>query len=108
MDAPRNEISIDGDSAEISLFHFDVLRNKFKDGRQSRVLPGLRYCLDTLPADQSASVRFTYESVLRCFPCRQSYVLHHRGTEPYFTANILILCCRCVALVRGDATRVTM
>jgi len=40
MDVPRNEISIDGDSAEISLFHFDVLRNKFKDGRQSRVLPG--------------------------------------------------------------------
>lgn len=45
------------------------------------VCQGLRYCLDTLPADQNASVRFTYESVLRCFPCRQSYVLLHRGTK---------------------------
>lgn len=88
MDAPRNEISIDGDSAEISLFHFDVLRNKFKDGRQSHVLPGLRYCLDTLPADQSASVRFTYESVLRCFPCRQSYVCRSCARRCHASHNV--------------------
>jgi len=39
-DAPWNRISIHGDSEEVSIFHFDVLRNKFKDRRQSHVLPG--------------------------------------------------------------------
>ncbi|EGB03415.1 hypothetical protein AURANDRAFT_72734 [Aureococcus anophagefferens] len=73
----RRELRLDTKRVQEDAQYFEALRNKIVISYSLPFEPELRYCLDTIPADQGGLIfarRFTYESVVTCLPCRQLLV----------------------------------
>ena len=75
--------------------------------------PALRYCLDTTGPSENKSVlalRYTYETVASCLPCKQILVSKvpafgcHWVARSCFVIIVSLIQIRCVVLVRGAVT----
>lgn len=72
--------------------YFEALRNKIVISYSLPFEPELRYCLDTIPADQGGLIfarRFTYESVVTCLPCRQLLVRPPHASSENYHASVV-------------------